>query len=270
MQGLGNDFVALDGVTQEINLDGNLVRSLADRKFGIGCDQVLLLEPPTDPQVDFLFRIFNADGNEVEQCGNGARCIAQFIHQRQLSGKDDLVVQTAGGNISLHLLDDQQVRVDMPKPVFNLSAAPTSAQPEAPLYRLTINKQTIECLVLNLGNPHAVVFVDDVKQAKVEQLGRAAQKACHFPDGVNLGFCQIIQPDRISLRVYERGVGETKACGTGACAAVAAGRQQGLLEASVRVELPGGTLSICWPDVDSPIEMTGEAVTVYKGVWDYE
>jgi len=271
MQGLGNDFVVLDGVRRSLELTSNLVRSLANRKRGIGCDQVLLLEPPTQPQADFRYRVFNADGQEVEQCGNGARCIARFIRQRRLSNKDVFTIQTLGGRMRLKLLDGHRVKACLPAPVFDPSAVPVCSQPEGLLHRfVTAGGDCLEGVALSLGNPHLVVFVDDLSATQVERLSQAVQQAHYFPQGVNVGFCQILQPDSVRLRVYERGVGETQACGSGACAAVVAGRQQGLLDDRVTVHLTGGTLTIEWPGDGVPVSMTGEAVRVYEGVWETE
>lgn len=271
MQGLGNDFVILDGVSQQIDIDAAMVRQLSHRKLGIGCDQLLLLEPPLDPDVDFFYRIFNADGHEVGQCGNGARCLAQFIRHRQLSLKNQFIVQTQDTKMTLRLLDNDQVEVQIPEPDFNAASVPICTHATGHEHQLLLpDGLTIDCVALSVGNPHAVIFVEDVAQAQVQHIGSAIQASDYFPEGVNVGFCEIADAGMIKLRVYERGVGETLACGSGACAAVAAGRKEKLLNANVQVALTGGELNICWQGHGASIRMTGSASTVFKGSIAYD
>ena len=265
MQGLGNDFVVFDGVRQRVNLNAEQCRCLADRRFGIGCDQILLVEPPRLSGTDFHYRIFNADGSEVEQCGNGARCFARFVRDQGLTTKTEIPVGTAAGPIHLFIQADDQVRVNMGVPRFAPEGIPFLATAEADSYDLEVDGQTLRIGAVSLGNPHAVVQVDDLDQAPVARLGPLIESHPRFPRRVNAGFMQILDPGHIRLRVFERGAGETLACGTGACAAVAVGRRLGLLEGQVRVSLPGGDLSIAWSGGDEPIWMTGPAVSVFNG-----
>tara|TARA_B100000446_G_scaffold76530_2_gene72531 strand:+ start:11085 stop:11894 length:810 start_codon:yes stop_codon:yes gene_type:complete len=265
MHGLGNDFVVIDGISQKIRLSQEKVRRLADRRFGVGCDQVLLVEVPQNPEVDFRYRIFNADGSEVENCGNGARCFARFVIDRKLTGKRDISVETANGNMLLHVLDNDDVRVDMGAPRLQPSEIPFSAEQRASSYSLQVGDQTLQIGAVSMGNPHAVALVDDVKSADVEQLGPLIEHHPRFPQRVNAGFMEIVSTNEINLRVYERGSGETLACGTGACAAVVAGRLRNLLDSNVRVNLPGGSLTIEWQGEGHPVFMSGAAATVFHG-----
>ncbi len=227
MQGLGNDFVVLDLVSQRCNLRASHIRKLADRRLGVGCDQVLVVEPPQDPDVDFRYRIFNADGREVEQCGNGARCVARFVRDRRLTQRNHISVETAGGRMQLRVRKDKQVQGDMGAPLFEPADIPFDAPARAVGYPLELDNESIEVSALSMGNPHAVMLVDDVEAAPVAELG--PQIECHprFPQQVNAGFMQVVSRTEIRLRVHERGVGETRACGSGACAAVVAGRRHG-------------------------------------------
>jgi diaminopimelate epimerase len=270
MQGLGNDFVVFDAIRQHLELDPETIRHIADRHFGIGCDQVLLVEPASGPATDFAYRIFNSDGGEVEQCGNGARCFARFVRDQGLSAKDELQVETLGGTIGLRIEPDDQVRVDMGVPRFEPKDIPFDAPRRESAYRLKVDGQELEFSVLSMGNPHAVQRVDDIDFAPVDWLGPRIESHPRFPNRVNAGFMQVVAPDHIRVRVYERGAGETLACGTGACAAVVAGRQQGLLGDTVRVDLPGGSLRIVWEGEGRPVYMTGPAVTVFEGSIDLE
>ncbi|ADC63011.1 diaminopimelate epimerase [Allochromatium vinosum] len=267
MQGLGNDFVVFDGVRQRVDLDAGFARLLADRRFGIGCDQILLVEPPRLPETDFHYRIFNADGSEVEQCGNGARCFARFVRDQGLTDKDEIPVGTAAGAIRLYLEPDGQVRVDMGAPAFTPARIPFSVETETAdaTYPLEIEDRTLTIGALSMGNPHAVLIVDDVESAPVATLGPLIEHHPDFPRRVNAGFMQILGPNAIRLRVHERGAGETLACGTGACAAVVSGRRRGRLDERVRVALPGGELVIEWRGPGHPVWMTGPAVNVFEG-----
>ncbi|MEO5699155.1 MAG: diaminopimelate epimerase [Casimicrobiaceae bacterium] len=267
MHGLGNDFVVLDGVRQRIDLDGEQLRRLADRRLGVGCDQVLLVEPATGPDADFRYRIFNADGGEVEQCGNGARCFVQFVREEGLTDKRVLRVETAGGMITPALTDDGQVTVDMGVPRFAPAAVPFAADAEAPSYALEVAGAALEVHVLSMGNPHAVQVVPDVEHAPVTTEGPQVEVHPRFPQRVNAGYMAIVDRANIRLRVWERGVGETPACGTGACAAVVAGIRRGWLDREVTVATRGGALHIAWPANGAPVWMTGPAVTVFRGEW---
>jgi diaminopimelate epimerase len=265
MQGLGNDFVVIDAVTQNVTLTAEQIRKLADRHFGIGCDQVLLVERPQDGAADFRYRIFNADGGEVEQCGNGARCFVHFVRERGLTDKRELSVETAGGIIRPRVEADGRVTVDMGVPRFAPRDIPFNADSESLRYELLAGESTVTIGAVSMGNPHAVVQVEDVRGAPVATLGPLIERHPRFPKRVNAGFMEIVAPNRIRLRVYERGAGETLACGTGACAAVAVGRRWGLLEETVTVELRGGDLTIRWQGDDNPVWMTGPATRVFEG-----
>ena len=265
MQGLGNDFVVFNAVATPLSLTPAQIRFIADRRFGIGCDQVLLVESSKMPGVDFNYRIFNADGGEVEQCGNGARCFARFVRDAGLSDKDELVVQTQSGLIRLRLTPNGQVTVNMGVPQFNPPDIPFEADVQAPQYALRVGAETLTVGAVSMGNPHLVLVVPSVAQAPVARLGPALECHPRFPNRVNVGFMEIVDSGHILLRVYERGSGETLACGTGACAAAVMGRQWGELDAEVAVTLPGGTLTIQWLGPGAPVFMTGPAVTVYDG-----
>ncbi len=268
MHGLGNDFVVLDGVRQQVALDAHTVRRLADRHTGIGCDQLLLVEPPPDPAFDFGYRIFNADGGEVEQCGNGARCFARFVHDQGLSDKATLRVATRAGALELRLEADGQVTVDMGVPEFEPARIPFTAAERATSYRLATELGEVTFGAVALGNPHAVLQVDDPDTAPVATLGPLLESHPSFPRRVNVGFLGIVDRGHARLRVFERGVGETRACGSGACAAVVVGRQLGLLDARVGVDLTGGRLVISWLGEGEPVMMTGPATHVFEGVID--
>jgi diaminopimelate epimerase len=265
MQGLGNDFIVFDAINQTLQLNSRQIRAMADRHFGIGCDQVLLVEPPTRPSEDFRYRIFNADGNEVEQCGNGARCFARFVHDQGLTDKSDIRVETAAGPIHLFIESDGKVRVAMGRPQWEPAAIPFIAPTRADRYAISAHGRTVEIGAVSMGNPHAVMRVEAVSAAPVATLGPLLERHERFPQRTNVGFMEIMDRDHIRLRVFERGVGETLACGTGACAAVAVGRIQGLLDTSVRVDLPGGDLTIRWQNENEPVIMTGPAYRVFEG-----
>ncbi len=264
MHGLGNDFVVIDTLTQHVRLSTTLIAQLADRKRGVGCDQVLVIEPPTEPDIDFNYRIFNADGSEVQQCGNGARCFARYVHDRQLTGKQRIRVKTVNRVLELTLEKNGLVTVDMGAPEFAPAALPFDAE-AAERYALELTERTVEIAALSMGNPHAVMLVDDIDTAPVAELGPQIEGHPRFAERVNAGFMQVINRSEIALRVYERGVGETEACGSGACAAVAAGIRWGLLDSTVTVKLLRGELTISWPGADAPLLMTGPAVNVYQG-----
>ncbi|WP_414829323.1 diaminopimelate epimerase [Alteromonas sp. H39] len=265
MHGLGNDFMVVDNVTQNVFFSKEKIQQLADRNFGIGFDQLLLVEPPYDPDQDFHYRIFNADGSEVSQCGNGARCFARFVKQKGLTNRNKVVVSTKAGKMVLYLEKDGQVTVNMGKPEFDPAKVPLKANKQENFYIIRDNEQTLFCGAVSMGNPHCVMEVDDVDTAPVHDIGPRLERHERFPEGVNVGFMQIISDSHIKLRVFERGAGETLACGSGACAAVAIGQIQGKLGKDVRVDLPGGSLRIRWPGEDAPLKMTGPAEHIYDG-----
>lgn len=265
MHGLGNDFVVIDATARPVKLEPGQLRLLADRHFGVGCDQVLLVEAPRCPGTDFRYRIFNADGGEVEQCGNGARCFVRYVRERGLTDKDEIVVETAGGIIRPRIEADGRVTVDMGPPRFAPGDIPFIAGEEAIQYELDVAGRRVAIGAVSMGNPHAVLQVNDVDAAPVAEVGAALECHPRFPSRVNVGFMQIVDPTRIRLRVFERGAGETLACGTGACAAVAVGRRRGLLDEEVAVDLPGGRLTVRWSGDDNPVWMTGPAERVYEG-----
>ena len=265
MHGLGNDFVVIDLVTQRFYLKDHHIHKLTDRRFGIGCDQLLLVEIPQNPDVDFRYRIFNNDGSEVEQCGTGARCFAKFVRDKRLTGKNRIKVETKSGIIELQLTRNRQVRVNMGKPVLNPADIPFEAELQSKEYSIEVNGVHHAIGAVSMGNPHGVLLVDNVDQAPVETLGPALESHPRFPQCANIGFMQIIDRQNIKLRVYERGAGETLACGTGACAAVVSGILRGLLDQKVSVQLPGGKLSIEWRGDGHPVMMTGPATTVFEG-----
>ncbi len=265
MHGLGNDFVVLDGINQAVALTPAQARHIADRHFGIGCDQILLVERATRDDADFRYRIFNADGGEVEQCGNGARCFVRFVHDKGLTDKTAIRVETASGLIEPRLLDNGQVRVDMGAPRFAPADIPFVAEAEAPTYALKVGQHVVDIAALSMGNPHAVLRVNDLDSAPVDILGAAIESHPRFPQRVNAGFMQVLTAHDIRLRVFERGAGETLACGTGACAAAVAGIRQGWLASPVSVHTQGGDLVIEWAGVGQPVYMTGPAETVFEG-----
>jgi diaminopimelate epimerase len=265
MHGCGNDFVMIDGVTQNVKLSPEKIRLLADRHFGIGCDQVLVVEPPSNPDMDFRYRIFNSDGSEVENCGNGARCFAKFVRDRRLTAKRVISVETSNGSMTLEVQRDGQVAVNMGVPVLDPAAIPFVADQRVPSYAVELNGQTLELSAVSMGNPHGVLLVDRTADAPLETVGRGLQQHPRFPQGVNVGFMAVLSRQGIDLRVLERGAGETLACGTGACAAVVAGRLRGLLDEEVAVNLAGGRLRIHWAGEGQPVVMTGPAVSVFQG-----
>lgn len=265
MHGAGNDFVVFDGVRQHIALTPETLRFLADRHFGIGCDQLLLVEKTQHPDADFRYRIFNADGGEVEQCGNGARCFVRFVHDQGLTQKRAITVETKSGLISPRLEEDGRVTVDMGEPIFEPARIPFTSASNAVVQPLEVDGGVVQISAVSMGNPHAVQVVDDVETAPVARLGPLIEQHPRFPNRVNAGFMQVVDRGHIKLRVYERGAGETLSCGTGACAAVAAGIRRGLLDESVQVATRGGVLTIRWPGIGQPVLMTGPAVAVFEG-----
>ena len=264
MHGLGNDFVVIDAISQAITLSRLQIKNIADRHFGIGCDQLLLVEKPSMAGAEFRYRIFNADGGEVDQCGNGARCFALFVRQQGLTANTTIVVETNSGLIEL-VVEDNQVVVDMGVPDFQPASLPFITENQAESYNLMVNGAEYAIGAVSMGNPHAVMLVDDVETMDIAVLGAAIESHQCFPDRVNAGFMQIISRDEVRLRVFERGVGETLACGTGACAAVAVGRMSGLLNARVVTHLNGGDLSIQWQGEGQTLFMTGPATSVFDG-----
>ena len=265
MHGAGNDFVVIDGVRQQVALSPENIRFIADRNFGVGCDQLLLVEKAQHKDADFRYRIFNADGGEVEQCGNGARCFVRFVHDKKLTSKREIIVETKSGLISPRLEDDGRVTVNMGAPIFEPARIPFDSDSREVTQPLQIGDTIIHITAVSMGNPHAVQVVADVEAAPVATLGPLIEHHPRFPKRVNAGFMQVLDRDHIKLRVFERGAGETLSCGTGACAAVVAGIQRGLLDATVHVATRGGTLSITWQGEGSPVSMTGPAISVFDG-----
>jgi diaminopimelate epimerase len=267
MQGAGNDFVVVDATRQPFTPTPSQVRRIADRRFGVGCDQLLVVDPPPSADVDFGYRIFNADGGEVEQCGNGARCFVVFAHAKRLTGKGAIRVQTRSGVIVPRLLDTGEVTVDMGAPRFRPEDVPFVGGSGGVVDSLDVAGAMREVSVLSMGNPHAVQVVDDVAAAPVEREGPLIERHPRFPQRANAGFMQVIDRDTIALRVYERGAGETLSCGTGACAAVVAGIRRGLVDNEVRVRTRGGVLTVRWDGDRSVVWMTGPATIVFEGEW---
>jgi len=265
MQGLGNDFVVIDAYSQPVSLSSAQIKQIADRHFGVGCDQLLVVEKSENPDVDFRYRIFNADGGEVEQCGNGARCFVRYVHDKGLTKKSQICVETASGIIYPKLEDNGLVTVDMGAPRFEPTQIPFIADQQAITYTLNVGHETVTISAISMGNPHAVQVVENVETAPVVTQGAKIETHERFPQRVNAGFMEIADEHHIKLRVFERGAGETLACGTGACAAAVAGIRLGKLQSPVMVKMRGGELSISWEGNDSPVMMTGPAVTVFDG-----
>ncbi len=266
MHGLGNDFMVVDGVSQQIYFTEGQIRKLADRHRGIGFDQLLLIEAPMQPDVDFHYRIFNADGTEVEQCGNGARCLARFVRQMGLTWKHKIRVSTMKGIMNLQLNRNGLVSVDMGVPQLSPDKIPLQKDDQKVHYHVDLNGEQYQFGAVSMGNPHCVLTVDDVANAPVDEIGTQLTEHRLFPEGANIGFMQVVGHDEIRLRVYERGVGETQACGTGACASAVVGRLQHQMAQKVRVFLPGGHLHIDWPGEGKPLRMMGPAEFVYQGI----
>ena len=267
MHGLGNDFMVVDLVTQHLVIDPEAVRRWSNRRTGVGFDQLLTLEIPTEPDADFWFRIYNADGTLAEQCGNGARCIAHFVRLENLSPKTELELQTASGRIRTALVD-QGVCVEMCIPSTHPDDVPFAAEQDRLSHALSAGGGEYEVTPVSMGNPHGVLFVDNAAAVDVAAIGGAMAVHPRFPKGANIGFCEVVDRGFVRLRVYERGVGETLACGTGACAAVVAGRLKGKLDESVKVSLPGGKARIAWKGPGAPVRMTGPAAMVYEGQFE--
>ncbi len=265
MQGAGNDFVVLDATTEQFSLTIKQIQHIAHRQFGVGCDQLLLVEDTNTPNVDFRYRIFNADGGEVEQCGNGARCFVRFVLDKGLTKKREIAVETASGIITLKLEENNQVTVNMGAPKFEPLAIPFLAEARAPHYLLDIAGEDIPIFAVSMGNPHAVQIVANVDHAPIALVGPLIEHHVRFPQRVNAGFMQILDTHHIKLRVFERGSGETLSCGTGACAAVVIGIQHGILQSPVKVSTRGGELSIAWQGEGLPVFMTGPATIVFEG-----
>ncbi|MFZ2300808.1 MAG: diaminopimelate epimerase [Gallionella sp.] len=265
MHGAGNDFVVLDGVRQRIDLSSEQLRFLADRHFGVGCDQILLVEKAQHEDADFRYRIFNADGGEVGQCGNGARCFVRFVHDQGLTPKREITVETRSGLIRPRLENDGRVTVDMGAPIFDGARIPFEGGNGAASEPLNVAGEMLEISALSMGNPHTVQVVADIECAPVERLGPLIEHHPRFPERVNAGFMQVMDRQHIRLRVYERGSGETLSCGTGACAAAVAGIRRGLLDSPVNVATRGGALIIAWGGEGQPVLMTGPAITVFEG-----
>jgi diaminopimelate epimerase len=265
MHGAGNDFVVLDGIRQSLSLTPEKLRFIADRHFGIGCDQILLVERSQRHDADFRYRIFNADGGEVEQCGNGARCFVRFVHEKKLTGKKEIVVETKSGLISPRLEDDGRVTVNMGAPVLEAARIPFVSDRDEVVQTLDVAGLAVQISAVSMGNPHAVQVVADVDTAPVTQQGPLIEQHTRFPKRVNAGFMQVLDRTHIKLRVYERGAGETLSCGSGACAAVVAGIRRGLLDDTVHVATRGGALTITWAGDTNPVLMTGPAITVFEG-----
>lgn len=270
MQGVGNDFVVIDAIGQRVELDSSALRRLADRHFGIGCDQILLIERPRSADTDFYYRVFNADGGEVQHCGNGARCFLRYVREKGLTNKREIRVETLSGIITPRLEADGQVSVDMGPPIFAPAKIPFVAEREQPTYLLDVEGIAVEISALSMGNPHAVQVVDDIERAPVATQGPLIERHARFPQRVNAGYMQIVDTHRIRLRVYERGAGETLACGTGACAAVVAGISRAILKSPVTVETRGGSLTIAWQGPGRSVMMSGPAQTVFEGEIELE
>ncbi len=265
MQALGNDFVVIDAISQAVSMDRERAKKIADRRLGVGCDQILMVERASRDDVDFRFRVINADGGEVAQCGNGARCFALFVRQHGLTQKNEMRLETAADILVVTLSPNGEVCVNMGVPRFAPEDIPLIAERRREVYDLELERQTVEISALSLGNPHAVQIVEDVDRAPVSQQGPLIEGHARFPQRANAGFMQICSRDRIRLRVFERGAGETMACGSGACAAVVAGHQRGLLDDSVSVDLPGGSLRVRWSGNAKPVYLTGPAQSVFDG-----
>jgi len=265
MHGAGNDFVVIDGVRQNIQLTPEQLRLMADRHFGVGCDQILIVEKPVNKEADFRYRIFNADGGEVEQCGNGARCFMRFVHDQNLTGKREILVETHGGLISPRLEQDGRITVNMGPPVFDPALVPFDGGSGAVSEPLEVAGKILEISAMSMGNPHAVQLVADIEQAPLEKLGPLIEHHPRFPRRVNAGFMQVMDRHSLRLRVYERGAGETLSCGTGACAAAVTGIRRGLLDSPVNVATRGGVLTVNWDGEGQPVLMTGPAISVFSG-----
>ncbi len=270
MHGIGNDFMVLDLVTQNVELTADRIKRWSDRRTGVGFDQLLAVLPPSDPTADFRYRIFNRDGTQAEQCGNGARCFAKFVRDHGLSVKQGLTLETSSGLVRTRMLEDDRVEVDMGTPGVGPGDVPfrpelAEALADGVRYRLPVADGEVVVAPVSIGNPHAVIEVDDIVNAPVKRLGVQVQASEAFPEGVNVGFLQIVEPDFARLRVFERGAGETRACGSGACAAMVVGRLTAQLESRVTVSLRGGEVQLHWPGEGESVTMTGPAAQIYEG-----
>lgn len=269
MHGLGNDFMVIDAINQPFEAESSVIESWADRQFGVGFDQMLVVEPAQSEKAAFRYRIFNADGGEVSQCGNGARCFARFVREKGLTDLDIIPVETNTGLLELQMVDDTRVCVNMGVPQFDPADIPLAIESEQAQYQLDIEGNQIQFSALAIGNPHMVIFVDNIDSAPVERLGPILESHAFFPQRVNVGFMQIVDRAHFRLRVYERGVGETRACGSGACAALVAGGRAGHLDGRATASLTGGELNLEWHGDGKPVMMTGETALVYEGEIEY-
>ncbi|MEK9534526.1 MAG: diaminopimelate epimerase [Halieaceae bacterium] len=265
MHGAGNDFVVIDGVTQAVNLNTNQLRRLADRHRGIGCDQILMVTPPDSPDADFRYHVFNADGSRAGQCGNGARCVGRFLREKRLTRQRELLLQTDDDSLALSLTEDGRVFAGLGAPRFAPAEVPFEADETQDQYTLDVQGQSLSIGALSMGNPHAILMVDDCNAAPVSTLGPLLEAHTRFPERVNVGFMQVQSRGEVKLRVFERGVGETDACGSGACAAAVHGMKLGLLDEEVLVSLPGGKLSVSWPSMGDRVWLGGPTATVFNG-----
>ena len=265
MHGAGNDFVVIDGVTQAVNLNTNQLRRLADRHRGIGCDQILMVTPPDSPDADFRYHVFNADGSRAGQCGNGARCVGRFLREKRLTRQREILLQTDDDSLALSLTEDGRVFAGLSAPRFAPTEVPFQADETQDQYTLDVQGQSLSIGALSMGNPHAILMVDDCDAAPVSTLGPLLEAHTRFPERVNVGFMQVQSRGEVKLRVFERGVGETDACGSGACAAAVHGMKLGLLDEEVLVSLPGGKLSVSWPSMGDRVWLGGPTATVFNG-----
>jgi len=265
MHGAGNDFVVIDGVTQAVNLNTNQLRRLADRHRGIGCDQILMVTPPDSPDADFRYHVFNADGSRAGQCGNGARCVGRFLREKRLTRQREILLQTDDDSLALSLTEDGRVFAGLGAPRFAPAEVPFQADETQDQYTLDVQGQSLSIGALSMGNPHAILIVDDCDAAPVSTLGPLLEAHTLFPERVNVGFMQVQSRGEVKLRVFERGVGETDACGSGACAAAVHGMKLGLLDEEVSVSLPGGKLSVSWPSMGDRVWLGGPTATVFNG-----
>ena len=265
MHGAGNDFVVIDGVTQAVNLNTNQLRRLADRHRGIGCDQILMVTPPDSPDADFRYHVFNADGSRAGQCGNGARCSGRFLKEKRLTRQREILLQTDDDSLALSLTEDGRVFAGLGAPRFAPAEVPFQADETQDQYTLDVQGQSLSIGALSMGNPHAILMVDDCDAAPVSTLGPLLEAHTRFPERVNVGFMQVQSRGEMKLRVFERGVGETDACGSGACAAAVHGMKLGLLDEEVLVSLPGGKLSVSWPSMGDRVWLGGPTATVFNG-----
>ena len=265
MQGAGNDFVVIDAVRKALSLEPEHIKALADRYYGVGCDQVLVIEPPKYAEADFEYKIFNADGSVAGQCGNGARCVGRFIHEQKLTAKQDVILQVGNEFRRLHIGANLDVKAELGPPELNLEDVPCTLSSAGPEHELSLTNTTLKAGIMSMGNPHTVILVDDCQATPVDKIGPMIQALDIFPSGVNVGFMEVVDASNISLRVFERGAGETMACGSGACAAVVHGIRLGLLSSEVTVNLPGGKLEVSWGGNRESVWLSGPSETVFQG-----